>query len=67
MGAINQVVVNRYFTTREKEAIIKKRKPLADAEPIQETPGVILGRQKLNPLVVAEKPVKTKKSKLKTK
>ena len=67
MGAINQVVVNRYFTTREKEAIIKKRKPLADAEPIPETPVVILGRQKLNPLVVAEKPTKTKKSKLKTK
>lgn len=67
MGAINQVVVNRYFTSREKEAIIKKRKPLADAEPIPETPGVILGRQKLNPLVVAEKPAKTKKSKLKTK
>lgn len=67
MSAINRVVVNRYFTTREKEAIIKKRKPLADIEPISETPGVILGRQKLNPLVVAEKPTKTKKSKLKTK
>lgn len=67
MSAINRVVVNRYFTAREKEAIIKKRKPLADTEPIPETPGVILGRQKLNPLVVAEKPTKTKKSKLKTK